>query len=245
MTIQRDDASIRESGNPGGGKGRRDETGKSGVYPASGPWPEGDAPIQPMASFGQGGEGAAGYAEAGRSEIADAEARERIRAQSAAPTAGLTCRDVMTEDLAFCLLGDTVRRAAELMRARDVGVIPVVADPAGRRLAGVVTDRDLALRIVAEACDANTVTVGAVMTPNPAACRPEDDIEKAMHLMEAKQVRRLPIVDAAGHLVGIVAQADLARRVARKEKIAEVVEEISQPGAGGRESRGATPLLTG
>jgi hypothetical protein len=97
MATKRDEAMKRESGNPGGGKGRRDETGKSGVYPMSGPLPEEDAPIRPMASWGQGSRGAAGYLDAGSSAMEDPAARERLRAERLPAGSPVpVCRDVTT-----------------------------------------------------------------------------------------------------------------------------------------------------
>jgi hypothetical protein len=101
MATEQDEEAKRKSGNPDGGKGRRDETGKSGVYPMSGPLPKDDAPIQPMASWGQGLRGEAGYFDAGSSALEDPAARERIRAESTpAPQSGRDALDVAPFEVA-------------------------------------------------------------------------------------------------------------------------------------------------
>jgi CBS domain-containing protein len=135
----------------------------------------------------------------------------------------------MTANPVFCLPGDPVRCAAELMAANGVGAIPIVVEPRGRHLVGIVTDRDLALRVLARGGTAETV-VGLVMTSQPCVCHPDDDLDVAMQVMEAQQVRRVPIVDGDGRLTGMLAQADIARQVPHPDKVAQVVEGISQPG---------------
>jgi len=95
-------------------------------------------------------------------------------------------------------------------------------------LKGIVTDRDLVLKVVAEARDPKTTRVKEVMTTLVATCRFDDDADKAIELMQQHQVRRIPIVDGDGHLVGIISQADVATRVDEPKKTAEVVEEISK-----------------
>ena len=140
----------------------------------------------------------------------------------------MKCSEVMTNDPKVCLATDTVFQAAELMKSEDVGPIPIVSDRETRTLAGIVTDRDLVLHVMAEALDPKTTRVEDVMTALVATCRSDDDAEKAIALMEKHQVRRIPIVDAGGKLVGIISQADIATRLAQPAKTSEVVEEISQ-----------------
>jgi CBS domain-containing protein len=136
-------------------------------------------------------------------------------------------QDVMTRDPRSVSPQTTAREAAQLMKAEDVGIIPVVD---GSRLVGVVTDRDLAVRVVAEGRDAST-TVRDVMSSNRiATCRPEEDIDRAMETMAKEQVRRIPIVDERGALVGIVAQADVVRKAENDRKAEKTVERISEPG---------------
>jgi CBS domain-containing protein len=118
-----------------------------------------------------------------------------------------------------------------MMKIEDVGSIPVCSGENSRRLVGIVTDRDLCLEIVAEGRDANSTRVETCMTREPVTCRADEDLETALDRMEAHQVRRIPVVDRAGMLVGIISQADIATRTDRPERTAEVVEEISRPTA--------------
>ena len=143
------------------------------------------------------------------------------------------CSDVMTRDPACCLPGDTVDRAAQLMRSEDVGPVPVISDHQTKRLVGIVTDRDLALKVVAEARDARNTRVEDVMTRGVVACRAEDAVQEALDAMAEHQVRRIPVVDADHRIVGIIAQADIATRMEEPEKTAEVVEDISVSRAAG------------
>jgi CBS domain-containing protein len=141
----------------------------------------------------------------------------------------LTCADLMTREPACCELGDTADWAAKIMKTQDVGSVPVCTDLRTRRLVGIVTDRDIALYVVAKGRDANHTQVASVMTRNPLTCRPDDDIRKALDAMTHYQVRRIPVVDRDGLLVGIISQADVATRVAAADTKAEMVEQISKP----------------
>ena len=141
------------------------------------------------------------------------------------------CADLMTKEPVCCLPTDTAARAAQLMKDADVGPIPVVENEQSKRLVGIVTDRDLALKVVAEGRDPNAAKVEEVMTREPLTCRPEDDARKAVDLMAERQLRRIPVVDEGGKIVGIVAQADVAIKAETPEKTATVVEEISRPRA--------------
>ena len=109
--------------------------------------------------------------------------------------------------------------------------MPVCEDRHNRKLLGIVTDRDLDLYVVAEDRDANSTKVHDVMTRQPVTCSADDDIQKALEAMEKNQVRRIPVLDDDGHLIGIIAQADVATRTGQVEKTAEVVEEISRSSA--------------
>lgn len=139
------------------------------------------------------------------------------------------CQEVMTREPVCCLASDSVTTVAELMRTHDIGAVPVVNGPKAKQLIGIVTDRDLALRVVGQGRDITNTTVGHVMTPNPWACRASDDVDAALKIMAEYQVRRVPIVANDGQIVGIIAQADVATRLHNPPKTAEVVAEISQP----------------
>lgn len=140
-----------------------------------------------------------------------------------------TCRDVMTADPVSCLGSATVDQVAQMMRSEDVGPMPIVDNFQTRKLIGIVTDRDLAIKVVAEGRDPSSTRVQDVMTRDVATCHPEDDLQKALDLMAANQVRRIPVVDPYGAIVGIIAQADIATRQENHIKTGEVVEEISKP----------------
>jgi CBS domain-containing protein len=136
-------------------------------------------------------------------------------------------QDVMTRDPKCVTPQTSARDAANVMRNEDVGIVPVVE---GSRLVGVVTDRDLALRVVADGRD-GSISVRDVMSSNRiATCRPDEDLDRAMETMAKEQLRRIPIVDERGDLVGIVAQADVVRKARNDRKAEETVERISEPG---------------
>jgi len=140
-----------------------------------------------------------------------------------------TCSDVMTANPACCTAMDTVDKVAQVMRDQDVGAVPIVENQQMKKLIGIVTDRDLAMKVVAEGRDSRLTRVQDVMTRNLMTCRPQDDLQNALDTMAQMQVRRIPVVDNNGMIVGIIAQADVATRVEDPRKTAEVVEEISQP----------------
>ncbi len=135
------------------------------------------------------------------------------------------CSDVMTEDLIYCMPDDSTTKAAQLMKKEDVGPVLIVDDT--RALVGIVTDRDLALKIVGEGRDPQTTPVKDVMSKKLITCRAEDDVERAMSAMAQYQLRRIPVVADGMKLVGIISQADIARENA-PQKTGEVVKEISQ-----------------
>lgn len=140
-----------------------------------------------------------------------------------------TCRDVMTKDPLCCLGTETVDRAAQYMKETNVGSVPVVESQQTKQLLGIITDRDLALKVVAEGRDTRSARVEEVMTRYPVTCRENDDLQVAIEAMARNQVRRIPVVNNAGYLVGIISQADIATRGDSARQTAEVVEEISKP----------------
>jgi CBS domain-containing protein len=140
------------------------------------------------------------------------------------------CSEVMTREPVCCEPGDSVTQVAILMKSEDVGSIPVVDSREGRRLVGIVTDRDLVVNVLAGGLAVERATVREAMTANPESCRENDDVKRAVDLMADRQVRRMPIIDEAGRLCGIIAQADVATRVKRDSTTGELVEAISEPG---------------
>lgn len=149
----------------------------------------------------------------------------RLTAQTASRkrrAADSSVRAAMTPQPQTVAPTTSVAEAAEILRREDVGSVPVVD---GGRLVGILTDRDIALRTVAERRDPATVTAGEIASSEPVTVEPTDSLDEALRLMARRQVRRLPVVEH-GKLVGMLAQADVARRVADAET-GEVVEQIS------------------
>jgi len=141
------------------------------------------------------------------------------------------CNEVMTKNPVCCRPDDMVVKAAQLMQSENIGSIPVIENEQTQKLVGIVTDRDLALKIVAKGQDAKSTKVEAVMTRQIVTCRTGDDLQMALDAMAEHQLRRIPIVDDDDKIVGIIAQADVATRVNLPEKTAAMVKEISQSNA--------------
>jgi CBS domain-containing protein len=138
------------------------------------------------------------------------------------------CGEVMTMNPTCCLPNDTVAKVAQMMRSKDIGPVPIIENEQTQRLVGIVTDRDLALKVVAEGRDAKTTTAAEVMTGKVVTCHAEDDLQKALDAMSEHQLRRIPVVDSDFRIIGIIAQADVATRVDQPETTAAVVKGISQ-----------------
>jgi CBS domain-containing protein len=133
-------------------------------------------------------------------------------------------RELMTKNPRSLESGSNVMEAARLMRDEDVGIVPVVE---GEKLIGTVTDRDIAVRVVAEGKSPENTTVGEIASRELVTIDPQQDLDEALRLMARHQVRRLPVVEEDGKLVGIVAQADIARS-ASDEQTGDLVEDISK-----------------
>ena len=144
---------------------------------------------------------------------------------------GTKISELMTQRPRAVTARTTVREAARLMDEEDVGSLPVVDE--GERLIGIVTDRDVAVRVVARGLDSDTTTVGDVATRDVAALTPEHDLDDALRVMAKEQVRRLPIVIRENQLVGMLAQADVAH-LGKEKSTGELVEAISQAPGGPR-----------
>ena len=138
------------------------------------------------------------------------------------------CDEVMTKYPVCCLPTDSVAKAAELMKSGNIGSIPVIENEQTQKLVGIVTDRDLALTIVAEGRDAKSTKVETVMTRKVVTCFTGDDTQMALKAMAQHQLRRIPVVDHDNKIMGIITQADVATRINQPEKTAEMVKEISQ-----------------
>jgi CBS domain-containing protein len=143
--------------------------------------------------------------------------------------------DIMTKDPRSVTADASVREAAQLMKREDVGVVPVVDAEGDNRLVGIVTDRDIAIRCVAEGKDGSCRVRDVMSSDDLATCSFSDDVEHVMDTMRTEKVRRIPIVDERGSLVGIVSQADVLRKARDVNRAGKTVEEISAPG--GRHTR--------
>ena len=137
---------------------------------------------------------------------------------------GKTIRELMTSNPRSIQADKPVIEAAKIMRDDDVGLVPIVE---GDRLVGTLTDRDIAIRLVAEGKDPASTPVKDVASRDLVTVDPDQDLDEALRLMAQHQVRRLPVVEEDGKLVGVVAQADVARQSDDK-KTGEVVERISK-----------------
>ena len=136
-------------------------------------------------------------------------------------------KEIMSKKVVFCTPSDTAQEAARAMKLSGVGALPVVSNILSARLVGIVTDRDLCCRVVAEAKLAETTRIADVMTSNPTTCTPENSLEDCEALMQKHQVRRIPVIDEQGRCVGIVAQADVALH-APAGIVAKTLAEISK-----------------
>ena len=137
----------------------------------------------------------------------------------------MQAQDIMSRNPRTVTPDATVRDAARLMQEEDVGIVPVVEQD---RLVGLITDRDIAIRVVAEG--RAEARVRDVMSENPKSMRPSDDVNEVLELMGREKVRRVPITDDRGALVGIVAQADIVREAPNDKRAEETIERISTPG---------------
>jgi CBS domain-containing protein len=137
---------------------------------------------------------------------------------------GKPIRDVMSSNVCSVDADRPVAYAAKMMRDEDVGLAPVVE---GDRLVGTLTDRDIAIRVVAEGKDPESTSVREVASTDLVTIDPEQNLDEALRLMAQHQVRRLPVVEEDGRLVGVVAQADVARE-GDDRRTGDVVEQISK-----------------
>lgn len=139
----------------------------------------------------------------------------------------MKARDVMTPNPQCVTREDTLAHAARIMRTADTGFVPVVDDRTSMRLTGVITDRDIAVRHVADD-HPNECNVGDHMSSGVRTVRPDDDVDDVMKVMKAEQIRRVPVVDN-DRIVGVIAQADLATHHVGDRKVGDTVEKISEP----------------
>ena len=142
----------------------------------------------------------------------------------------MKAHDIMTKNPRVVTPETTVREAARLMETENIGMIPVVRSEGSKNVVGIVTDRDIAIRHVAAGHNSSDCPVSEAMSSNPKTCKTTDSVDDVMEVMGKEQVRRIPIVDERGELVGVVAQADIARE-ANDKKAERTIEKISEPGS--------------
>ena len=144
----------------------------------------------------------------------------------------MKANDLMTKNPACVTPQTTAQEAASLMEREDVGSLPVVDSRDSMHLTGIVTDRDLALRVLGHGKPASTPVREGMSSGHLACVTPEDDLDKVEKLMAEHQVRRVPVVDQNNCICGVIAQADLARelRAVGRKDFGKVVQEISEPG---------------
>lgn len=141
----------------------------------------------------------------------------------------MKANEIMTSPPVSVTPDTPIQEAARLMKDQNVGMLPVVQAEGSKQLIGVITDRDIALRHVAEGHTSPDCPVSEAMTEHVTTANPNSDLSDVMDIMGKEQVRRIPIVDERGELVGVVAQADLVLHAKDDKKAERTIEEISQP----------------
>ena len=142
----------------------------------------------------------------------------------------MQAREIMTPNLACCTPSDSIHSIAKVMAECNIGMLPVVESQQTKRLIGVVTDRDIVCRIDANGKNCATATVQDAMTTGKLwTVKPTDDVNNVIKEMEEGQIRRIPVVDDGGNLVGIIATADIALKLKDAQAVAGVFEDISKP----------------
>ena len=146
---------------------------------------------------------------------------------------------LMTKDVSTCVADDTLNQAARIMWERDCGFVPIVENGGTHRVAGVVTDRDACMAAYTKGLPLSEIRVGDVMSTRVRSCRPGEDVHEAEARMRSAQVHRLPVVDEADQLLGVISLADIAREAAREAgskrkdvsalEIGETLAAIRQP----------------
>ena len=137
----------------------------------------------------------------------------------------MNVREVMTTQVETVTPDTDLVTVARMMRDLDVGVVPVVE---GNQLTGVITDRDIVIRAVADGRNLQNEQVGAHLSPNPTTIGPDANVKEAADLMAREQIRRLPVVEG-GNLVGIISIGDLAVEVGKDQLVGDALEQISEP----------------
>lgn len=137
----------------------------------------------------------------------------------------IKCKEIMSRKVLSATKDSTLQEVANLLKTGDIGILPIVDSE--NRLLGLVTDRDIVVRAVADGSDITKTVVGDIMSTDTYTAGPDDFAFEAVRTMGDKQVRRVPIVDELGVLLGIVSMADIALEMEDEKEIAETLEEIS------------------
>ena len=137
-----------------------------------------------------------------------------------------TCHDAMTREPICCLPSDSVNRVAQLMKRERASALPVVENYETKKLVGMVTDRDLALKVVAEGRDSRKTNIETVMSPDPWTCSPDDSLQRAFTIMAHQQTPRVPIVDDGGSVVGLI---DVAAQTDAPPPMFKIANRTSRP----------------
>lgn len=135
-------------------------------------------------------------------------------------------RKIMTRNVEVITTDTTLVKAANRMKALDVGLLPVCD---GQTLKGMFTDRDITVRAIADGRDPRITTARDVMTPEVVYCLEGQDVREVVRMMEERQIRGMPILDASMHLVEIVSLGDIAVRTGDEAMAGEALEEVSEP----------------
>jgi CBS domain-containing protein len=134
-------------------------------------------------------------------------------------------RDIMTANPETVTEKDSVRDAAQIMKKRDTGIVPVVN---GKKIIGLITDRDIVVRLIAEGKDASSARVNDVMTKNVRSVKEDASVDEVLRVMKGAEVRRVPVVNRNDEIVGIVSIGDLAVETNQDNKVGKAIEDISE-----------------
>lgn len=137
--------------------------------------------------------------------------------------------EIMTAAVECCVPEDSSQKAAEIMKNADTGVVPVLAGEDNPKVVGIITDRDLCLGVVAGGRSPREVHVKECMTGRVVTCHPEDDVRRVADMMAENQIRRMPVVDKDGGIVGIVSLADISQEDRMESKSGKALRDISEP----------------
>lgn len=138
------------------------------------------------------------------------------------------CSDIMTRDVVTCTPENTIVEVAQIMKTEDIGPVLIVDNEQSKTLVGILTDRDIVVKVIADGKDPRNTPAGEAMSKKLVTCRADDDVDVAMKAMAQFQLRRIPVVGENMKLLGIISQADVATRMDAPEKTGEVVKEISE-----------------